>query len=736
MKKYKKYDVVIYIVLAYIFSLLLRMTWVYEHINDASYKWGGQLMINTNDGYFFATAIKHLLFGTNMDNPLLLVAINTYTGTIYSIYFLAKILPFSLDTIILYAPMFISSLVVIPIILIMRLYNKTFLGFLSALLASIAWSYYNRTMVGYFDTDMFALVFPVFILYFLIKFVRNTSILDIFIMVLIAVIYEVFYPQGYAALTAIFITFVIYGYIFLRENINFYKALIVFAFSLFKVILAIKLIIFAILYFIFIKKDFKEKYYKNTSIFMILLVLIFSGGIDLIINKLDWYIRKGTLEDQVGLHFYDVAQTISEASRIPFTIFADRITGSVLGFFIAVVGYVLLAWRKKEMLLFLPLVAIGFFAYKGGLRFTVYAIPALSMGAIYLFWEISKLINPNNKKIQYSMIFFASLALIYPNIKHIQNYNKIIGPVFRNGEVKDLEKLNKISDDKDYTLTWWDYGYPIWYYSETNTLIDGGKHHNDNYIVSKILQTDSPLLAANLSRLAIERYTNAIKSYKNYIKHDKDNKYIPKKFLLYKKGKVIHTVGNGYGAVAESIFEGGAKKLQDPQKLLDKLGSSEYKPPKKSRDIYFYMPLRMVNIFSTVMIFGNINLLNGKKLRDSMFYPAYIRGKNGSKLFLTNNLVFDTKEGLVYFGKNALKIRYFVETKRDSNGDINLKPMLYHKDGNLAVVYLNATNQIIVMDMKTFKSMYVQMGLLGQYDKDLFELVVKSPYSRIYKLKR
>jgi len=40
------------------------------------------------------------------------------------------------------------------------------------------------------------------------------------------------------------------------------------------------------------------------------------------------------------------------------------------------------------------------------------------------------------------------------------------------------------------------------------------------------------------------------------------------------------------------------------------------------------------------------------------------------------------------------------------------------------------------MDIETFASNYVQMGLLGNYDKNLFELVVKSPYTRIYKLKR
>jgi dolichyl-diphosphooligosaccharide--protein glycosyltransferase/undecaprenyl-diphosphooligosaccharide--protein glycosyltransferase len=40
------------------------------------------------------------------------------------------------------------------------------------------------------------------------------------------------------------------------------------------------------------------------------------------------------------------------------------------------------------------------------------------------------------------------------------------------------------------------------------------------------------------------------------------------------------------------------------------------------------------------------------------------------------------------------------------------------------------------MDVATYQSMYIQMFVLGKYDKKLFELKVASPYSRIYKLKR
>ena len=85
------------------------------------------------------------------------------------------------------------------------------------------------------------------------------------------------------------------------------------------------------------------------------------------------YFNRG-IED-VGLHFYQVKQTVREAGIIPFDTMANRISGSVLGVFAALAGYIILVIRHKEFILALPLIGIGLFSLVGGLRFTVYAVP-------------------------------------------------------------------------------------------------------------------------------------------------------------------------------------------------------------------------------------------------------------------------------------------------------------------------------------------------------------------------
>ncbi|MCK5676912.1 MAG: hypothetical protein KAH72_00345, partial [Flavobacteriaceae bacterium] len=49
--------------LAYVFSFTIRMIWVFQFQDNPNFFWNGQLMINTNDGYFFAAGAQESLSG-------------------------------------------------------------------------------------------------------------------------------------------------------------------------------------------------------------------------------------------------------------------------------------------------------------------------------------------------------------------------------------------------------------------------------------------------------------------------------------------------------------------------------------------------------------------------------------------------------------------------------------------------------------------------------------------------
>ena len=698
----------LFMIIAYLFSMAMRMYWPMYFSDNMSMYHAGELMINTNDGYYFSSTARDILNGISQPDLQRASAYHVSPGLVLLTVYLTKLTSFSLETVTLYLPAIISSLIVIPIILTGRLLGHTFLGFLAALLGAITWSFYNRTMIGYYDTDMFSVLLQFTIFYGFLSIIYKKNIKNILFTALFITIYPYFYSQGVSIVYVVFIFTVLYlvleyiGVLQTNETkafepnapILFYSIILLSIILMITIPVEIRLILFCIVLFMFHKIKLEPKILLYFALVTFFAFLFYGNIIELVLGKISSYYDRGV--ESEGLHFYQVIQTVREAGSIPMTTVADRISGSSIGLVLSLIGYIVLVFRHKPFLIALPLIGVGLFSYVGGLRFTVYAVPVAALSVIYLFYVVSTLIQ--NKKIQYIFIVVATASIIYPNITHIIGYK--VPTVLNKQEVQDLEKLKQISNPEDYTLTWWDYGYPIWFYSNTNTLIDGGKHTKDNFIVSKILQTPSSILAANLSRLAIETY-----------------------------------VDTNYTIVADTIFNNEKKNQIDPSVFLLELDDVAYDLPKKTRDIYLYFPYRMLNIFPTVAIFGNLDLTTGKAKRKITFYPTNMVQNSKGILKFRNGILFDSAKGTVSLGKQKIDVKYFIVTQNTQNGKIQLQSQLYHAGGDFVVVYMKSYNRFIVMDTETFKSMYVQMFILGKYDKNLFELVVSSPYSKIYKLK-
>ena len=683
--------------MAYIFSFMVRMIWVGWADQYPEFLWNGELMINTNDGYFFASAVEYLLNGIHADNPRVTIAIESYPGMVYTSYFLTKYTPFSLETVILYLPAVISSLVVIPLILMGRLIQLPWVGFFAALLGSIVWSYYNRTMVGYYDSDMFSVLLQFTLLYLFVLTIYDKKDSNVLWLALVLLMYPFFYPQGLSLIYAIFILWTLYQLVFQREEENSYLFIIVASVTLWAIPLWAKVVLI-IAVFVFleqIKNKIDNKKFFYLSVVALIAFFFFGNVFSLILDKISIYLNRGVQED--GLHFYQVIQTVREAGTISWETVANRMIGHPILLVLSLIGYILLVVKHKPFLLALPLIGVGVFAHWAGLRFTVYAVPVAAFSVIYLFHLLSQYIE--NKKLSIVVFVTASILAILPNITHIIEYKT--PTVLNKQEVQDLAKLKDIASPKDYTLSWWDYGYPIWFYSDTSTLIDGAKHHNDNFIISKIMLSSSPDFVANFSRLAVETY-----------------------------------VDSNYSVVANTLFKNGKEDQVDPNIMLAELEESTYKLPKKTREIFLYLPYRMLQIMPTVAVFGNIDLNTGKEQKRVVFYPSQLAKNEDGLLTFTNGISFDATYGRLRTGDTIKRVKNFIVAQYDKNGKLQLVPKLYHQDGEYSIIFMRSYNTFVIVDNETFNSTYVQMFMLEKYDKNLFELVVASPYSKIYKLKK
>lgn len=692
----------LYILLAFSFSVALRLIWIYQFGGYEAFKFNGQFMINTNDGYFWAEGARDLLSGISQPNDLS----PTMQAPAQLTALFATILPFSFESIILYLPVFLSSLVVVPIILIARGLNNLDMGLIAALLGSVAWSYYNRTMVGYYDTDMLNIVLPMFLLWTIIWAIQTKEEKYLLIAALDILIYRWWYPQSYSLELSFFGLILVYTLIFDRKNAYNYKLLAIMMFAMINVDAMVRLPIVIALYFVF--KQEKLDKYVYALLALAAFAFLASGGFTPVWAQLKGYVFKDALlvgTEGLNLHYFSVMQTVREAGQIPFSEFANRISGHVVTFILSVVGFIYLAYKHKIMLFALPLIGLGFLASVGGLRFTIYAVPVLAFGVAFLITELAR-VMPTQKLKYLSMLAF-TLAILYPNYKHIDGYK--VPTVMNADEVKVLDTLKTVADREDYVVAWWDYGYPIRYYSDVKTLVDGGKHDGDvNFPVSFILTSPSAV-AAKMARLDVE--------------------YTEKTFTQAEQNRDKNLSTFSY--VEQMTTDYGFKDTNDFLLSLQ----TEIDLPKKTRDIYFYLPYNMLNIYPTVTRFSYIDLMNGKEKPA----PFYFISKNfrdvGSQIQLNQEVFMDKQTFTLTLGSQKVTPKRFVKTAYDKNMQLQKEIKIVDNNSNINIVYMSNYNTFLLLDEATYNSLYIQLMVLEEYDKNLFEPVIGNPHAKVYKLK-
>lgn len=444
-------------------------------------------------------------------------------------------------------------------------------------------------------------------------------------------------------------------------------------------------------------------------IFICSIVLFFiSGGFYPILNKLEGYVFKDTIKvdnEGLGLHFFTVMQTIREAGKIPFEIFANRISGHTVTFLLSILGYIILVYKHRVMLLALPMLGLGFLAYVGGLRFTIYAVPVAAFGIAYLMFFITDFFQ--NRALKIVFLLTCTLLVLYPNILHVISYK--VPTVFTKQEVQVLDKLKKESSRDDYAVAWWDYGYPIRYYGDINTLIDGGKHSGAvNFPVSFML-TNPQEVSAKLARLDVE-YTEKMYRYKKEIED--------KNITIFSN---IEYMTKDYG-------------FSDTNDFLTSL-QTDIKLPQKTRDIYFYLPFRMMGILPTVARFSDIDLMSGKTNRKLFFYQTNRFKDSGTLLNLDNGIIFNKQTGMIKIGDKEVPVKEFFVTFYDKDKKLIRQRQIINENGLINLIFMRSYNTVLLVDNAMLNSLYIQLFVFENYDKNLFEPVVLDPSAKVFKLK-
>jgi asparagine N-glycosylation enzyme membrane subunit Stt3 len=293
------------------------------------------------------------------------------------------------------------------------------------------------------------------------------------------------------------------------------------------------------------------------------------------------------------------------------------------------------------------------------------------------------------------------MLVLWPNIRHVEGYK--VPTVFTKNEVKVLDRLKTIAGREDYVLSWWDYGYPIRYYSDVKTLVDGGKHTGDvNYPVSFAL-TRPQVASANMARLDME--------------------YTERDFRQKRKESYLVQMMQDYNA-------------SKPEKFLAMLQRADLPLPKRSRNIYYYLPLRMLDIFPTVAIFSQIDLNTGKVVRQPALYQFKRYQVRNGKLYFGNGLMLELDTGVMHSGNKSFRLNRLVEATVTKGGKIVITVQKADPSSPWYLIYMKSYGRFLLMDKSMYDSTYIQLFVLGRYDPKLFEPVILSPMASVYRLKK
>ena len=681
---------------AVIFGMVCRLYWVFWASEYPVFFWNNELMISTNDGYAFAEGARDMLAGFHQENDLSYYGYPLSTLT----YWIVKFLGVRLETAMIYMSVFFSSLVAVPVILIANEYKLKMAGFIAALLAVIANSYYNRTMAGYYDTDMLIITLSVFVVWGLVRVLEKKDAKSLIIAPLSVLIYMWWYMSAFSLISILTGLFLLYTLIFDRKNPLFYLEISLLLLAISNLDLTLKFIAVIVIYVLCLfKKEVINLKFALGILAIIFVVFVIRGGLNPIIFQLKFYVFRDAPEvGGMSFHFFNVNQTIQESSVVDFTLFCERISANVITFLISLAGVALFCYKHRSFAVSLGMLALGFLAFKSGLRFTIYAVPIMALGFGYLVEFVLANLKLKEAVLNLIRAFIAALVLA-PALIHIYGYKA--EPVFVNKEVEILNKLKGIAGREDYVVAWWDYGYPIRYYSDVKTLIDGGKHlGRENFAVSFALGSDE-MSSANMARLDVE-YTE-----RNFKEH----------------------------------FNGNlAQILKDRNLSVDQFFSeikeANFSLPAKSREIYYYLPDRMLSIFPTILQFSKIDLKSGKNLNNGLFITtrAISQSEKGIRLSGGFTLTSDVTN-LIYDG-NVLPLRSFIETDYNEAGKLNVKEYKNNESSNISVIFMRDYGRFIILDESILNSAYIQLFVLERYDPKVFEPVILDGAAKVYRLKR
>lgn len=686
----------------YAFALAVRIGPPALALDLPVYRAGGEWLLIEPDGYLYLTGARDRL----ADNPAANPRAEEDRGLSVVAATLARLTGRPLGEVAFFLPAIAGSLLVVPVLLLGAGGGSLLSGVLAALLAATAWGHLYRTIPGYFSPEMLNVVLPTTAALCAVASFESRRAAWGWGSFAALLVGRIWYPPSLVLGAALALAALALAFGSRRRDAAAWAPVSMLAAGAAPLPPWLAIVLAAAAFA-------AHRRFPRGAIAWIgaaLLAGVAAGRLGPVLHAVRLYVFRLAPDAAEDLRFLPTIDTVSEAQRAPLSALAEAMLGPPAFFFVAaLVGLALALRRRPALIVALPLLAVGLSSLLFGLRFALYGVPVAALGLAELVVEVGRRLPGRGWRVAVPAILVGSVVL--GNLATTLRFR--LPPALSAGEARALRALDGLARFDDYLVAFWETGYPAWYLADVRTLTDGGRNHDDNFVTSLVYSTGSPRIAANVARLAHERFHAT----------------------LAKRRDVAET-----SVVRELLGEarrGGAS----PAQWLASLDRDEAPIPDATRDLYLWLPFRMLWQWPTIRSFSARNLETGVPDPGGVLHTFYIREKTGETLrFGEENADLDLVTGrLVTDGKAAaVKDLRVVPMEAGPRGVPLRRPPPTATDPAfpLTVIVHLPRGIVLLADEAAIQSLYVRMFVLRDVDPARFEPVVLEDDAEIWKFRR
>ena len=337
-------------------------------------------------------------------------------------------------------------------------------------------------------------------------------------------------------------------------------------------------------------------------------VLLVQGEIlTTLINHANAYLKHSgdvrSTGEGMSLVYPSVAQSIIEVQDLSFAALFPYFHPWMEAAVVGLAGFVLVLFRRPGALFLLPLAALGLLSTKLGGRMVMFGAPVVAVGlTLPLYWLLQRLLRADLRGAvagaATSCILLA--LLVAPFADMIQAISQ--GPIINRRHAEALTRARTMTPEDAKLWLWWDWGYAAHHFARRSTIADGAQHAGPSlYLPAAVFATDNARFARQLIRYtakmgnepgnvfegldgrAAQALMDKLRSSETPLVEAKGRLFVVVSFEMLRLGFWISNFGNWNFVTRQG--EGGALSIV-PQALAYRLDTGEVRLEGSTSTIY------------------------------------------------------------------------------------------------------------------------------------------------------